>query len=197
LEGLVLRPLSAQLFAPTVPEQNGWVARDRLLSVSGRSRKTQIELAKQYRLSDNPCSAGGCHLTDQAFSRRLLDLRSHGELTMEEFELLRWGRYFRLSPEAKLIVGRDQSDNAGLRALKHPEDVFWSPSENLAGASGLGRGAFLDPVIRSLAGGIVARYFDKEGLVDGKAALICEDTEGAKQVQVVPLTDEETKRYLI
>ena len=45
LEGLILRPLSAQHFPPTIPEWEGIVDRQRLLSFSGRSRKPQIDLA--------------------------------------------------------------------------------------------------------------------------------------------------------
>ncbi len=46
LEGLVLRPLSAKLLPLSIPEEKGWVNRDRLLAISGRSRKPQIALAK-------------------------------------------------------------------------------------------------------------------------------------------------------
>ena len=38
LEGLVVRPLSAKLLPPTIPERNGWIKRDSLLSIEGRSR---------------------------------------------------------------------------------------------------------------------------------------------------------------
>ena len=44
--GFLLRPLSAQHLPPTIPEERGWVDRDRLLAISGRSRKEQIELSK-------------------------------------------------------------------------------------------------------------------------------------------------------
>ena len=40
--GLVLRPLSAKLLEPTIPEEKGWVDRNKLLDISGRSRKAQI-----------------------------------------------------------------------------------------------------------------------------------------------------------
>ena len=43
--GIVLRPLSAQHLPPTVPEREGWVDREKLLAISGRSRKEQIRLA--------------------------------------------------------------------------------------------------------------------------------------------------------
>ena len=48
IEGLLVRPLSAKLLKPTIPEINGWIDRNKLLSISGRSRTQQIEIAKKY-----------------------------------------------------------------------------------------------------------------------------------------------------
>ena len=45
LEGLLLRPLSAHHLEPTIPEQEGWVDRERLLAIKRRSRKEQIQQA--------------------------------------------------------------------------------------------------------------------------------------------------------
>jgi tRNA-specific 2-thiouridylase len=50
LEGYVLRPLSAKLLPPTVPERMGWVDREKLLGIKGRGRKVQISLAKKVWL---------------------------------------------------------------------------------------------------------------------------------------------------
>ena len=47
LEGLILRPLSAQHFPPTIPEQEGIVDRQKMLAMSGRTRKPQIDLAEK------------------------------------------------------------------------------------------------------------------------------------------------------
>ena len=49
-KGLILRPLSAKLLPPTIPEIKGWVDREKLLAISGRDRKIQLELAKKYNL---------------------------------------------------------------------------------------------------------------------------------------------------
>jgi len=65
--GLILRPLSARLFAETVSEKEGWVDRESLLAISGRSRKPQIALASQKGINDFRCPAGGCLLTGRAF----------------------------------------------------------------------------------------------------------------------------------
>src|ERR1044072_4915784 len=67
LEGLILRPLSARHFEPTIPEQEGWVDRNRLLAIKGRSRKEQFELADELDVKNYPCPAGGCLLTEISF----------------------------------------------------------------------------------------------------------------------------------
>ena len=68
LEGLILRPLSAKLLPPSIPEREGWVDRETLLSIQGRSRKPQIQLAAIFGIQDYPCPAGGCLLTDPGFA---------------------------------------------------------------------------------------------------------------------------------
>ena len=60
LAGLILRPLSARLFPPTIPETEGVVDREKLLDLSGRSRKGQYRLAREYDLKEFGCPAGGC-----------------------------------------------------------------------------------------------------------------------------------------
>lgn len=115
LGGYILRPLSAKLLPETIPEQQGLVDRERLLDIHGRGRKDQIALAKKFGLSDYPAPAGGCLLTDKGFSRRLKDLFDHSPAPTEnEIHLLKYGRHFRLNPQAKLIVGRTEKDNEGI-----------------------------------------------------------------------------------
>jgi len=112
-EGYILRPLSAKLLPPSIPEMEGKVVRERLLSLSGRSRKPQIKLAKQFGITEYPPPAGGCLLTDPNYYRRLKDLFDHTEEQQErDFELLKYGRHFRISPQIKFIVGRTQHDNS-------------------------------------------------------------------------------------
>ncbi|MDD3581125.1 MAG: tRNA 4-thiouridine(8) synthase ThiI [Desulfobacca sp.] len=121
---LLLRPLSARLLKPTRPELAGWVNRDRLLKLSGRSRKPQIALAAQYGISRYPAPAGGCLLTNEGFANRLQDLLQHQtEISRRDLELLKWGRHFRLNAQTKLIVGRAQRDNEALAALSQATDL--------------------------------------------------------------------------
>jgi len=162
LEGLVLRPLSAKLLPETTPEKEGWVSRERLLNFSGRTRKPQIALAKALDIKDYPCPAGGCLLTDPAFSRRLRDLIEHKELNISNVELLKLGRHFRLNPSAKLIVGRDEKENERLLNAAKGSDHLFFPDESLAGPTALGRGGLSDDLIKRCAG-IVSYYCDLNG----------------------------------
>ncbi len=122
LRGYLLRPLSAKLLPPTVPEQLGWVDRDRLLAIGGRGRKQQIALAERYGLHDYPQPSGGCcYLIDQTYSRRLRDFLAHeGEaaLTDAQAQLLAVGRHFRLPTGRKVIVGRHERENEYLETCE-------------------------------------------------------------------------------
>jgi len=115
MEGLLLRPLSAKLLPPTVAEQKGWVDREQLESISGRSRQEQMRLAKEYGIEDYPSPAGGCcFLTDKNFGRRILDFfeyRGKENLTMDDVMLLKMGRHFRLTPDVKVVIGREEGEN--------------------------------------------------------------------------------------
>ena len=124
LKGLVLRPLSARHFEPTIPEKEGIVDRSQLLDIKGRSRKPQIALAESFGINDYPCPAGGCLLTDKGFANRMRDLIKHDSLTMDETKLLKVGRHFRLSDKVKLVVGRDDSENTILEKMFKDGDVI-------------------------------------------------------------------------
>jgi tRNA U34 2-thiouridine synthase MnmA/TrmU len=123
LKGLVVRPLSAKHFGPTIPEQEGVVDRGRLLDIRGRSRKPQISLAAQFGIRDYPCPAGGCLLTDPGFAHRMRDLLRHDALTVENVKLLKLGRHFRFSEKVRLVIGRDEKENTLLEAFCRPEDL--------------------------------------------------------------------------
>jgi tRNA U34 2-thiouridine synthase MnmA/TrmU len=107
LEGSILRPLSAKFLPASIPEKEGWVDRERLLNIQGRSRKPQIKLADHFGIQDYPCPAGGCLLTDPGFSKRMRDLiLHHPDFSLNDVHLLKVGRHFRLSPKVKLKRSR-------------------------------------------------------------------------------------------
>ncbi len=119
LAGRLLRPLSAKLLEPTIPEAEGLVDREMLLDISGRCRERQIALAAEFGIVDYPSPAGGCKLTEEGFCRKLKDLMDHeGFGDRRLVELLLTGRRFRLPDGSSVILGRDRNDNARLKQLK-------------------------------------------------------------------------------
>jgi tRNA U34 2-thiouridine synthase MnmA/TrmU len=163
LEGLLLRPLSAKLLLPTIPEKMGWVDREKLLGIRGRSRKVQMALAEKYGIVDYPQPAGGCCvLVDPNFARRLQDYLLHRPtevMDLRDILLLKVGRHFRLHEGLKLIVGREESENNFLR-LRFPDRI------RLQTVGVQGPVAILDGEVRAeedllLAARITARYADK------------------------------------
>jgi tRNA-specific 2-thiouridylase len=159
LEGRLVRPLSARLLPPTLPEKEGILKREWMLDIEGRSRKRQIALAEEFGLKTYPTPAAGCLLTDKRYSDRLRDLLKHSpETDFNDYNLLRVGRLFRLSPEARLVVGRDETENDIIETLMRKGDVrleapdFGSPVALLRGT--------VDDAIIKTAASIVARYCD-------------------------------------
>jgi tRNA U34 2-thiouridine synthase MnmA/TrmU len=163
MDGRLLRPLSAKLLKPTIPEVEGRVDRAALLDLSGRGRTRQIALAAAWGLSDWPQPAGGCcFLTDESFSKKFFDLLGAREaagvgrhVSQEEIVLLTVGRHFRLSPRAKLVVGRNEMENALLE--HHVEGRARLETLDVMGPLGLVEGA-PTPEERRLAAAILARY---------------------------------------
>jgi tRNA U34 2-thiouridine synthase MnmA/TrmU len=127
-KGYTLRPLSAGHFEPTVPELEGWVIREKLLGISGRSRKPQMALAAEKDIRDYPCPAGGCLLTDKHFSERMRDyLKFINQPSIRDIPLLRVGRHFRLSNGDKLIVARNEQECKSLKNLFREKDHLLTP----------------------------------------------------------------------
>ena len=116
LKGRLVRPLSAKLLEPTIPEMEGKLDREALLDISGRCRERQIALAAEFGIVDYPSPAGGCKLTEDGFGRKLKDLLDHEGLRNRRLvELLLIARRFRLPDGSGVILGRDRNDNAILK----------------------------------------------------------------------------------
>jgi tRNA-uridine 2-sulfurtransferase len=125
MEGKVLRPLSAKHLPLTDAEKMGLVKRENMCDIKGRSRKGQLTLAKYFGISDPPNAAGGCLLTDPAFSKRVKDIMDHSDdiPTLNDIELLKVGRHFRLTADAKLVVGRNKDENEVITSLATEDDI--------------------------------------------------------------------------
>jgi tRNA-specific 2-thiouridylase len=161
LEGLIVRPLSAKFFEPTLPEIEGIIDRTKLLGFSGRSRRPQYDLAQAFDLKEFSCPGGGCLLTDSNFARKLKDLFSCGEaFTMRDVALLKIGRHFRLTKDAKLILGRDQDECERLAAAHTPPHTLLTPF-GFTGPTGLLTGV-PDKGLLETAGNLMALYGKEE-----------------------------------
>ena len=156
LKGRLVRPLSAGLLKPSIPEQEGIIDRERLYSINGRSRRIQMELAEKYGITGYSSPAGGCLFTDPAFSARARDLvMHHDRVTPEDIFLLTIGRHFRLHDRAKIIVSRNESENIELDKYAEMADIFFRPAFKGPLAYSMGD---LDENDIIQAGRIIARY---------------------------------------
>jgi len=182
---LVLRPLSARLMPETRPEREGWVDRSRLLAIEGRSRRRQMELAERYGLSNYPTPAGGCLLTEPGFCKRLRDLKDHEGLNgVRSLNLLRFGRHFRLSDSVKMIVGRNEKDNAYLEGNAELYDLLIKV-EGFPGPTGLlPLVAGQDSI--TLGAAICARYSDAPKDRQVEVEVRIRSARGIQKIRVVP-----------
>jgi tRNA(Ile)-lysidine synthase TilS/MesJ len=156
-EGFLLRPLCAKLLNPTQPELRGLVERERLLSITGRSRKPQMELAQRMGIHHYPSPAGGCLLTDPELANRTRKYFSQSPtVTISEALLLQVGRHFKLGENQHLVVGRRKEENKRLIELSQEGDIFLK-LRAIPGPLGLFRGREEEAALR-LAASIIARY---------------------------------------
>jgi tRNA U34 2-thiouridine synthase MnmA/TrmU len=195
LGGYILRPLSAKLLPETIPEQQGRVDRERLLAIHGRGRRDQIALAARYGLTDYPAPAGGCLLTDKGFSRRLKDLFDHRpEPTEREIHLLRFGRHFRLNPQAKLIVGRTEKDNERLLHFHDPGLDALLDVRDFPSPLGILQGAGDEGAVR-LAASVCIGYSKAPKLAP--VAVVVKRPAGEELVQAIAVLPEDVRKLML
>lgn len=165
-DDLLLRPLCAKNLPETLPEREGWIDRDKLHDITGRSRKPQFAMAEEMGFTDFAQPAGGCcFLTDASYSAKLVDLwkarDGRKDYELDDIMLLKVGRHIRPKQHFKLIVAREEGEGRfmegyknefiSLRSLSHPgplvlidgspsaEDLFLAAQ--ITGRYGQGRDA--------------------------------------------------------
>lgn len=169
LEGRLVRPMSALLLEPTIPETEGLLDRALLLDVQGRSRERQIALAAELGIVNYPSPAGGCKLTEEGYGRKLKDLMTHEGLKARRLiELLAVGRHFRLPDGTGLIVGRDRFENGILtrEAASSPLSHKAIDFPGLPGPTALLVGGEKSAEDLARARRIVAAYTKGSGITD-------------------------------
>ncbi|MBI4342567.1 MAG: hypothetical protein HY599_04295 [Candidatus Omnitrophica bacterium] len=162
LEGLLLRPLSAQRLEPTLPERLGVVDRARLLGLEGRGRHEQIARARTEGITGYSTPAGGCLLTDGHFAAKTKDLFAHVERpTTKDMELLTLGRHFRTRGGTKIILGRNELENLMLEG--HAQDGYTCLRPKFAAPSALIAGTWTEDA-RGLAVSLIVQHTKPEKL---------------------------------
>lgn len=157
----VLRPLSAKHLPPTDAEKMGLIKRGSMGDIKGRSRKGQLKLAKDFGISEPPNAAGGCLLTDPSFSKRVKDILDHCDEipTLNDIELLKVGRHFRITHDAKFVVGRNKDENEVINALVAEGDVIMEV-KGYVGPTCILRCKNYDDSLLLKCAAIAARYSD-------------------------------------
>ncbi len=210
-QGKILRPLSALNLPVTEMETSGMVDREQLLGISGRSRKVQMEMAKELGITEYPSPAGGCLLTDPGFSRRLKHLiqdYSMKEPVPRHIHLLKHGRHFRLSEPiesssimsddgfsgCKLILGRSRGDNQRIMKLYDKREDVWIRHHSLPGPDGIVTGKH-DGKKLELAARILSAYTKAPA---GKITPVRIVGNGETRViEVIPFSTQETSGMFI
>ncbi len=187
----LLRPLSAKLLPPTLPEREGWIERERLLDFSGRTRKPQMALAEHYGFRDYAQPAGGCcFLTDRHYAAKLADLwraRATRDYELDDIMLLKVGRHLRPRPNFKLIVAREEGENRFLEGYR-------KQFTNLTTVSHPGPLALVDGEVSDedleLAARLTARFSQGRGAPRVQVAVAHGGGE-PRILEVAPLSAEE------
>ncbi len=195
LQGRVLRPLSARLLEPTTPEKEGWVDREKLLFIRGRSRKPQIALADSFKIKEYPSPAGGCLLTDENFAKKLKDLLKYQEFSLRDVSLLKVGRHFRLPSGAKVIAGRNENENKTLMLLSYPDEIKLTVKDYKSTYT-----LFLGHPVSddlNMAAEICAYYCKEKAQKKLQVKLWRNSSEEYKELDVIPLNKSEILKYLI
>ena len=186
LQGKIVRPLSAALLPKTEPEKNGLIKREDLGMIKGRSRKVQLQLAKEYGIENPPNAGGGCLLTDPSFSLRAKDLFHYVENpTINDIDLLKIGRHFRLDGSTKLVVGRDHNENEMIKSLALPNDILLEARDHVGPISIL-RGKNSDDHV-NFAAQITLRYSDSP---KAESTIVVTEKNGKKGEVLTKHADE-------
>ena len=153
LKGLIVRPLSAKLLPPTIPEQKGIIKRELMWDISGRSRTKQINLAKLYNIEYEQPSGGCCYLTDEHFAIKFKEEMSFKKsLNWDDLSLMTVGRHLRLPGGTKMIISRNEGETRFLSGFKNRFDYAYVEGKALAILKDL------NPEDLAYIGGIMARY---------------------------------------
>ncbi|HPC34266.1 MAG TPA: hypothetical protein PLP73_01275 [Candidatus Absconditabacterales bacterium] len=141
----ILRPLSAKLLPETIYEKQGLVDRNQLLDISGRARKTQLQLAEEFGLQGYESPGGGCLLTETGYTNKLKSLFQSfpKEILPIDAELLKYTR-LQIFSRGFVMMGKDNETNLKILEIiqkekKHSNRYLVLKLKNITGPIGLVR----------------------------------------------------------
>ena len=184
---VILRPLSGRILPATGAEKDGVIDHWKLLDISGRSRKRQMEMAQSLNITDYPCAAGGCMLTDPQYAIRMRDLLEHKPgFSLKDVARLKFGRHFRVDG-IKIIVGRDERENHFLESTCDLANEALLEAVDFKGPSTLVESSEVTSM--GTAAGLTARYGDGKHEAEVNIQVRCGDKVSV--MTAVPLMHSE------
>ena len=192
----ILRPLCAKNLNPTEMEVEGLIDREALLDIKGRNRKVQMELADKWGILEYPSPAGGCKLTEPNYSIKLKELLHHNEdVSDKDLELLKIGRHFRVSKNAKIISTRIEEEWELLKQLLTEEDLMFLAKDYIGSAVAI-IGKVTDEDIK-FAAKVSGRYCKgkdekKISIKYGRYNYTLNES-----IDIAPATEEQINNYII
>ena len=123
-------------------------------------------IAKEYGIENPPNAGGGCLLTDPQFGVKAKDLFEHTETpTINDVDLLKIGRHFRLDEQTKFVVGRNKDENEMIKAIALPGDILLEARDHVGPISIL-RGKNAKSHVK-FAASVTLRYSDSPKNLQG------------------------------
>lgn len=195
-EDYILRPLCALNLPPTKMELDGLVDREKLMGISGRSRKVQMELAEKWGIKDYPSPAGGCRLTEPGFAKRLKDQLEHvKESDLEDVEILKTGRHIRFDENTKIIATRNQEELNAITPLIRKDDYVFDTLD-CPGCTVILRGQDSREALE-FAAAVCARYSKEKDKDLVRVKFKHPDQSSYEIIEIPPAKDENINKYLI
>jgi tRNA-specific 2-thiouridylase len=194
LEGKIVRPLSARLLPETIPEKEGLIKRENLGMIRGRTRRNQLDMAEKYGIENPPNAGGGCLLTEPVFGIKAKDLFEHvKDPTINDIDLLKIGRHFRLDEETKLVVGRNKDENEMIKAIALPNDILLEAKDHF-GPTSILRGKNAKEHTK-FASSITLRYSDAPKNQEEIVLII--NGDNSKEISVKSVEEEDYNKFRI
>ena len=194
LEGKIVRPLSARLLPETIPEKEGLIKRENLGMIRGRTRRNQLDMAEKYGIENPPNAGGGCLLTEPVFGIKAKDLFNHVENpTINDIDLLKIGRHFRLDEETKLVVGRNKDENEMINAIALPDDILLEAKDHFGPTSILRGKTAKDHT--NFASSVTLRYSDAPK--NQSEIVLVKNGDVTKEISAKSIEEEEYNRFRI